>query len=100
MPFSSIAFAAAAFAFLSTACALDLPHYTGLKTSLNHSVLEVTFHNPNSAINLWNQDTTDGMTDLVRRLQQDNETKVVIFQSDVPRYFMAHLDLSMPNLGT
>jgi enoyl-CoA hydratase/carnithine racemase len=100
MTFSSLPFAAVAFAFLSTVCALDLPKYTGLKTSLNHSVLEVTFHNPNSAINLWNQDTTDGMTDLVRRLQQDNETKVVIFQSDVPRYFMAHLDLSVPNLGT
>jgi enoyl-CoA hydratase/carnithine racemase len=100
MYFSSLPLVVVAFAFLSTICALDLPKYTGLKTSLNHSVLQVTFHNPNSAINLWNQNTTDEMTDLVRRLQQDNETKVIIFQSDVPRYFMAHIDLSMPDLGT
>jgi enoyl-CoA hydratase/carnithine racemase len=100
MSFSSLPLTAVVFALLSIVCALDLPEYTGLKTSLNHNVLEVTFHNPNSAINLWNQDTTDGMTDLVKRLQQDNETKVVIFQSDVPRYFIAHLDLSGPDLGT
>jgi hypothetical protein len=40
------------------------------------------------------------LTDLVGRLQKDNETKVVIFKSDVPRYFMGHLDLTLPNLRT
>ncbi|KAK6207868.1 hypothetical protein QIS74_12949 [Colletotrichum tabaci] len=78
---------------------LDLPEYAGLKTSQNASVLTVTFHNPSSPINLWNQDTQDGLTDLVSRLQGDNETKVVIFNSDVPKFFMAHLDLTMPALA-
>ncbi|TQN67631.1 Short-chain-enoyl-CoA hydratase [Colletotrichum shisoi] len=75
---------------------LGLPEYAGLKTSQNASVLTVTFHNPSSPINLWNQDTQGGLTDLVSRLQGDNETKVVLFNSDVPKFFVAHLDLAMP----
>jgi enoyl-CoA hydratase/carnithine racemase len=78
---------------------LQLPKYQGLKTSLNSSILRVTLHNPSSPVNLWNQDTQDDLTDLVSRLQRDNETKVVIFNSDVPRFFMAHLDLSLPSLA-
>ncbi|EGU86617.1 hypothetical protein HZS61_011310 [Fusarium oxysporum f. sp. conglutinans] len=87
-------------ALLQTAFALDLPKYRGLKTAQNGSVLEVTFHNPESAINLWGVDFHDGMTDLVRRLGNDNETKVVIFKSDVPKFFCAHLDLLMPGVAT
>ncbi|KAJ4357406.1 uncharacterized protein N0V89_001981 [Didymosphaeria variabile] len=83
---------------LAAVSALQLPEYTGLKTSLNNSILEITFHNADSSVNLWNQDTSNGLTDIVRRLQRDNETKIVIFNSDVPRFFMAHLDLSMPDL--
>jgi hypothetical protein len=89
-----------AFGTFSAARALDLPEYAGLKTSLNNSILEVTLHNSKSLRNLWDQDTQDGLTDLVGRLQKDNETKVVIFKSDVPRYFMGHLDLTLPNLRT
>ncbi|KAL5319760.1 hypothetical protein ACEPPN_012817 [Leptodophora sp. 'Broadleaf-Isolate-01'] len=38
------------------------------------------------------------MTDLVSRLQTDNDTKVVVFRSDVPKYFIAHADLDFnPN---
>ncbi|ATZ56167.1 hypothetical protein BCIN_13g00160 [Botrytis cinerea B05.10] len=32
------------------------------------------------------------MTDIVRRLQIDNQTTVVIFKSDVPKFFLNHLD--------
>lgn len=91
-----LAFAAAVACPVYT---LDLPQYTGLKTSQNASILTVTFHNPSSPINLWNQDTQDDLTDLVSRLQGDNETKIVIFNSDVPRFFMAHLDLTLPALA-
>lgn len=84
---------------LASVNALQLPQYAGLKTSQNNSILEITFHNPNSTINLWNQDTHDGLADIVGKLQRDNETKVVIFKSDTPRYFIGHLDLTMPNLG-
>lgn len=78
---------------------LDLPKYPGLKTAQNDSVLTVTFHNPSSPVNLWNEDTQNDLTDLVSRLQHDNETKVVIFNSDVPRFFIAHLDLTLPALA-
>ncbi|KNB17065.1 enoyl-CoA hydratase [Fusarium oxysporum f. sp. lycopersici 4287] len=87
-------------ALLQSAFALDLPKYRGLKTAQHGSVLEVTLHNPDSAINLWGVDFQDGMTDLVGRLHNDNETKVVIFKSDVPKFFCAHLDLLMPGVAT
>jgi enoyl-CoA hydratase/carnithine racemase len=75
---------------------LELPNYTALKTSLKAGVLHVTFHNPESpTINLWGRNTQNDLTDLVGRLQNDNETKVVVFNSDVPRFFVAHLDSSI-----
>lgn len=88
-----------AISMASSVLSLDLPKYTGLKTAQNDSILTVTFHNPSSPVNLWNDDTQNDLTDLVSRLQRDNETKVVIFNSDVPRLFVAHLDLSMPSLA-
>ncbi|KAH8643102.1 hypothetical protein IG631_00565 [Alternaria alternata] len=98
MNFSWQSICLTAFGIFSAARALELPEYAGLKTSLNNSILEVTLHNSKSLRNLWDQDTQDGLTDLVGRLQKDNETKIVIFKSDVPRYFMGHLDLTLPNL--
>ncbi|GFF79923.1 hypothetical protein CNMCM8927_000699 [Aspergillus lentulus] len=74
---------------------LDLPNYEGLLTSQKPGVLEVTFHNRHSTTNLWNRDTLFGLTDIVRRLQNDNETKAVVFKSDVPKYFLNHLDLQI-----
>jgi enoyl-CoA hydratase/carnithine racemase len=62
-------------------------------------VLTVTLHNPSSPVNLWNEDTQNDLTDLVSRLQYGNETKVVIFNSDVPRFFVTHLDLTLPALA-
>ncbi|KAM5363453.1 hypothetical protein ACJZ2D_012020 [Fusarium nematophilum] len=60
---------------------LDLPHDTGLKMSFNESIL------------------TDDLADLASRLQIDSKTKVVIFNSDVPRLFVAHFDLGLPSLA-
>ncbi|CRK35891.1 Enoyl-CoA hydratase domain-containing protein 2 like [Verticillium longisporum] len=80
--------------------AIELPDYRGLKTAQNGSILEVTLHNPDSAINLWGVDFQEGMTDLVQRLSNDTEIKVVIFNSDVPQFFCAHLDLLMPGVDT
>ncbi|KAH7187500.1 ClpP/crotonase-like domain-containing protein [Fusarium oxysporum] len=75
---------------------LELPSYTALKTSLKSGVLFVTFHNPESpTINLWGRNTQSDLTDLVGRLEADNDTKVVVFNSDVPRFFVAHLDASI-----
>ncbi|KAH8658982.1 ClpP/crotonase-like domain-containing protein [Ilyonectria robusta] len=89
-----------ALAFLSTIAALQLPDYRGLKTSQKSGVLEITLHNRDSAINLWNEDFQSGLTDVVQKLQFDNETKVVVFKSDVPKFFCAHLDLLMPGVAT
>ncbi|KAH7182212.1 ClpP/crotonase-like domain-containing protein [Fusarium sp. MPI-SDFR-AT-0072] len=71
---------------ISITLALDLPEYRGLKTSQNARVLEITLHNPTSPINVWNHDFQTGLADIVQRLQSDNETKVVIFKSDVPGF--------------
>lgn len=84
---------------ISTALAVELPEYRGLKVSQNASVLEVTLSNPDSKINLWGQDFQNGLTDMVQRLQVDNETKVVVFKSDNPRFFCAHVDLLIPGIG-
>ncbi|GKT82255.1 enoyl- hydratase [Colletotrichum tofieldiae] len=83
---------------VSATLALTLPEYRALRTAQNGSILEITLHNPNSAINLWSQDFQDGLTDIVQKLQVDNETKVVIFKSDVPRFFCAHVDLLIPDI--
>lgn len=72
--------------------AIDLPQYRALRTTANNSILEVTIHNPDSTINTWSSDIQSGLTDLVQRLQSDNDTRVVIFKSDVPRFFLNHLD--------
>lgn len=90
---------AMAIGMASSVLSLDLPKYTGLKTAQDDSILTVTFHNPSSPVNLWDEDTQNDLTDLVSRLQTDNETKVVIFNSDVPRFFVAHLDLTLPALA-
>ncbi|KAK7421196.1 hypothetical protein QQX98_002326 [Neonectria punicea] len=99
MLFPQICSLALAVALISPALSLSLPKYKGLKTSLNSSILRVTFHNPSSPVNLWDKDTQDDLTDLVFRLQKDDSTKVVIFNSDVPRFFVAHLDLTLPSLA-
>jgi enoyl-CoA hydratase/carnithine racemase len=76
--------------------ALELPQYSALLTSQEKpGVLEVTFHFQNTTINLWNQAALTDLTDLVQKLQADNDTKVVVFKSDVPKYFIAHADLRL-----
>ncbi|KAK6207005.1 enoyl- hydratase [Colletotrichum tabaci] len=100
MPAPRLFLSALAGYLISSTLALELPKYRGLKTAQNGSVLEVTLHNPDSAINLWSQDFQEGLTDLVQKLQVDNETKVVVFKSDVPRFFCAHVDLLIPDIQT
>ncbi|GJC87702.1 fatty acid oxidation complex subunit alpha [Colletotrichum liriopes] len=75
---------------------MELPVYRALKTSFNSGILEVTFHNPDfPTLNFWGRSTQEELKDLVERLQTDDETKVVIFKSDVPKFFIAHLDISI-----
>ncbi|KAH6724416.1 enoyl-CoA hydratase/isomeras-like protein [Leptodontidium sp. MPI-SDFR-AT-0119] len=77
---------------ISTIAGLDLPVYPGLRTNQSRpGVLEVAFNNP--PVNVWGLDAVAGLTDIVQRLRNDTETKVVLFTSDVPRFFVNHLDL-------
>ncbi|KAG4428530.1 hypothetical protein IFR05_015983 [Cadophora sp. M221] len=92
MHFKLLDVQALASLLLPKALTLELPEYAALKTSQIDGILEITLHNPASAINVWSQDTQSGMADIVSRLQSDNEIKVVIFKSDVPRFFCNHLD--------
>lgn len=79
---------------------LNLPAYTNLLTSQEKTgVLEVTFNNPSSGINLWSQQMQEDLIDLVLRLQNDNTTHAVVFKSDKPEYFIAHADLSSGAFG-
>ncbi|KAH6694290.1 ClpP/crotonase-like domain-containing protein [Leptodontidium sp. MPI-SDFR-AT-0119] len=97
MPLRWLAIQALAGLLLTNALALDLPGYAGFKTSQHNNILEITLHNPTSTVNAWSQDMHVSMTDIVRRLQEDNETKVVIFKSDVPRFFCNHFDPALEN---
>lgn len=99
MPLRWLAIQALAGLLLTNALALDLPGYAGLKTSQHNNILEITLHNPTSTVNAWSQDMHVSMTDIVRRLQEDNETKVVIFKSDVPRFFCNHFDPAVFSIG-
>ncbi|WQF89254.1 Putative enoyl-CoA hydratase/isomerase, ClpP/crotonase-like domain superfamily [Colletotrichum destructivum] len=92
MPLLWLTIQALAGLLFSKAVALDLPKYEGLVTSQNNSILTITLHNPVSSVNAWSADMHAGMKDIVRRLQEDNETKVVIINSSVPRFFCNHFD--------
>lgn len=85
---------------LSSVIALDLPAYPGLRIDQSRpGVLGIAFNSTNSDINIWGEETVSGLTDIIQRLQNDNETKVVLFTSDVPKYFIAHLDLLISPFG-
>lgn len=87
-------------AFASSITALNLPTYRGLRIDQSKpGVLQIAFNNPDSEINVWSQDALTGLTDIVQKLKNDTETKAVVFKSDKPLYFMAHLDLLIQPFG-
>jgi enoyl-CoA hydratase/carnithine racemase len=52
---------------------------------------QVTLDNP--PINLFDQEMSDELQALVADLENDDEVKVVVFDSADPEYFMSHVDL-------
>jgi enoyl-CoA hydratase/carnithine racemase len=52
----------------------------------------VVFSNP--PLNLFNQKTMEELETLTARLEADPETRVVVFESADPDFFMAHLDVT------
>jgi enoyl-CoA hydratase/carnithine racemase len=58
----------------------------------------VTFDNP--PFNLYDPEVEGCLTQIVDQLEADREVKVVVFDSDVPDFFMAHLNLGrVPEFG-
>ncbi|KAF7679622.1 hypothetical protein GT037_003370, partial [Alternaria burnsii] len=70
-----------------------LPTETYGSTSPDEAFYRSLFNNPNSEINVWGEDVLKGLTDIVQGLQNDTEKKTILFTSDVPKYFLAHLDV-------
>lgn len=54
--------------------------------------LRVTINNP--PLNLFDPELSDDLQELIDLLESDDEIKVVVFDSAVPDYFMAHVDLA------
>lgn len=77
--------------------------YKTLLVSSSHAVMTVTLSNP--PINLETDAMMADLNRLVTFLEGDRETKVVVFRSDTPGYFMAHFDIApgpgrvLPPLG-
>jgi enoyl-CoA hydratase/carnithine racemase len=70
--------------------------YETLQVHTAHAVMTVTLSNP--PINLETDAMMADLDRLVTFLEGDRETKVVIFRSDTPGYFMAHFDIA-PGAG-
>jgi hypothetical protein len=86
--------------FASSSLALNLTTYRGLKIDQSKlGVLQIAFNNPDSEINVWSQDALSGLTEIVQQLQNDTDTKAVVFSSEIPNHFMAHLDLLIQPFG-
>ena len=64
--------------------------------------LKLTMHNPgywqvtidSPPLNLFGPEFLTGMEEVVRRMQASPELRVIVFDSAIPDYFMAHFDLS------
>ena len=54
----------------------------------------ITFNNP--PLNLVGPDEVRTLSSLLSRIEADPQVKVVVFDSAIPEYFMAHYDLSRP----
>jgi enoyl-CoA hydratase/carnithine racemase len=62
-----------------------------LVTQESPAFWRVTFDNP--PLNLYDPDLFRDLKGVVERLEADHEVTVVVFESAVPDFFMAHLDL-------
>lgn len=54
----------------------------------------VTFHNP--PFNIFGPGSIPQFQDLISQIERDKQLKVVVFQSDVPGYFLTHYDFVPP----
>jgi enoyl-CoA hydratase/carnithine racemase len=59
-----------------------------------HSAAYWTVSIDNPPLNLFDPEVNDELGTLIERLEQDKLVKIVVFESAVPDYFMAHIDLA------
>lgn len=78
--------------FMHFAVAMSASFET-LALNKDGGILTVTINNTKSEINLFRQETSVELNQLVNLLQNDTSTKVVIFKSGNPEFFSAHYDL-------
>jgi len=70
-------------------------------TDANDQVREywrVTFHNP--PFNIYGPNTTPQLNKAVTAIEADPQVKVVVFESDVPNFFLTHYDFVPPLTDT
>lgn len=67
--------------------------YETLNLIKDGSILIVTINNTRSEVNLFRQQTAVELNILITSLQNDTSTKVVIFKSGNPKFFIAHFDV-------
>src|ERR1700753_1656944 len=67
--------------------------YGTITQTQNDSVLEVTFFNNSTNVNLYDNKVQSDLYDLVTQLQNQSSTKVVVFRSGNPNFFFSIFDL-------
>jgi enoyl-CoA hydratase/carnithine racemase len=76
--------------------ALTYPSFSTLTTSQSNGVLSVTIDTHTSS-NVFNTALAADLTNLTSLLHTDTTTKVVVFSSGNPDYFIGLLDLNSPD---
>jgi enoyl-CoA hydratase/carnithine racemase len=69
--------------------------YTTFKVKSTGGIMSISFDHP--PINLMDKRMMQELRDLLTNLERDDETKVVVFKSANPQFFIAHADLGMFN---
>ncbi|MFI3322028.1 MAG: enoyl-CoA hydratase/isomerase family protein [Rikenellaceae bacterium] len=70
---------------------MSYSNFSTFATELSGSILTVTFNQP--PINIQSIAQLDDLNHLAEMLEDDRNVKVVVFQSDVPEFFIAHADI-------
>lgn len=72
---------------------MSYENFALLKTTVDAGVATVVIDNP--PINLFDMPMIEEMTRLGQQLEEDDEVRVVVFESANPDFFIAHVDVNM-----
>ncbi len=71
---------------------MSYSNFTTFATEVRGAILEVTFNQP--PINIQSIAQLEDLNKLAEQLEGDRNIKVVVFQSNVPEFFIAHFDIA------